>query len=623
MKIPKIKRVATKGILIVAVCFIVYVSIATPIIRNTTFNTLKPFLVDHIDMKLGNSSALMSQFFGYSNTAVRKETLSEDFQKTVFDYNTGADSEDAFKQTIAKQIEPRETTVVASATKKIVSTSYPAIYIEGKGLFCDQKVAKAAAIFIQSPWFRDYKENRSERMVYSPLVTSGEADDSKRYFNYVFSSNSAMNHADHPSPYYVFLFTDFAEIEALCEDTLGLKIKDYSFIGYSGEGGKGNCDVLYQNAPDSALDFLWVQERVFVDRQHYVASFEEKDSIYFSVLISWQSEGLRLVMRATQQDLQKLYNDNMTPLIILFISFFSIFIIIFISILSHIFKRLTILSKKMVVVQNGDYNVKIDDNSEDEIGQLVAAFNGMAHRIKNNINELIEQEKREKRLQYNLMVSSINPHFIYNTLNTATRLAELGRTQEVVEINDALINCMQDNLKMKSLKAYDTVEVEKNTLQQYIKIQNYLCDNSIELEFEVAPQNCKLEIPKFLLQPIIENSIVHGILLNVDANGNLIGGKIKVAIEKHDDRIQITIQDNGIGMTKESIDKYFLTDVDVLFNESTFFEHIGVLNIRTRLSYLYNDDYTFHVESAPGKGTKVLIEIPAKSAGSDAEAIEM
>lgn len=609
MKMLKIKRVTTKSILIIFVCLILYVLIATPIIKSTTFNTLHPFLVDHIKMKLGNSAALMSNFLGYSNTTARRETLNEDFQKAVYDYAAGIDSEDTFHQTITEKIAPLETTVVVSATKDIISTSYIAVYIEGKGIFCDQKVEKTTEKFIESPWFQNYKENRSESRLYSPIVKSRVGDKEEWYFNYVFSNNGAGNQSDKPLIYYVFLFTDFSKIKELFGDTIDLKIEDYALIGSDYES---DYDLLYQNMSNSELDFPWIQEHILVDRQHYVVSFEEEGSVYYSVLISYQAEGLRLVMHSTRQDLQKLYNDNISPILILFISFFLLFTIIIINILSHIFKRLTTLSRKMAVVQNGDYDVKIYDSSEDEIGQLAVVFNGMTERIKDNINGLLEKEKREKMLQYNLMVSAVDPHFIYNTLNTSTRLAELGRTQEVVEINDALINCMKDNLKIKSLNAYDTVEVEKNILQQYIKIQNYLCDNSIELEFEVSPQNLKLEIPKFLLQPIIENSIIHGILLNTDANGNLIGGKIKVIIVNDDDRIQITIQDNGIGMTKESIEKYFLTDVGALFNESTFFEHIGVLNIRTRLSYLYNDDYTFHVESELGKGTKVTIEIPVK-----------
>lgn len=537
MKMPKIKKVTTKSILIVLVSFIIYIFIAIPIIKSTTFSTLQPFLIDHITMKLGNSAALVSHFLGYSNVAGRNGTLNEDFQKAVSDYYMGLESEEEFRQAISESIAPLETTVAASATKEIKSTSYAAVYIEGKGIFCDPKVEKAAEVFYSSPWFQNYKENRSGKRLYSPIVKSG-ADDGEGYFNYVFSGNILRDDSDEEMIYYVSLFTDFAKIRELCEDTIGLNIEDYALIG---SGSKDGYDLIYQNKSDSELNFPWIQEHVLVDRQHYVASFQEESSVYYSVLISYQSEGLRLVMHSTQQDLQKLYNDNITPTLILFVAFFFIFVIIISSILSHIFKRLTTLSKKMAVVQNGNYDVKIDDSSEDEIGQLAVVFNGMTDRIKDNINGLLEKEEREKMLQYNLMVSAVDPHFIYNTLNTSTRLAEMGRTQEVIEINDALINCMKDNLKMKTLKAYDTVEVEKKILEQYIKIQNYLCDNSIELEFEVTPQNSELEIPKFLLQPIVENSILHGILLNVDANGNPIGGKIKITIENNDAQIKITI----------------------------------------------------------------------------------
>ena len=284
-------------------------------------------------------------------------------------------------------------------------------------------------------------------------------------------------------------------------------------------------------------------------------------------------------------------------------------LIIFI-IFKQIFNRLTALSEKMAVVQDGNYNVTIDDSSGDEIGQLASAFNVMTSTINDNINKLVEKEQREKMLQYNLMVSAIDPHFVYNTLNTSTRLAELGRTDEVVIVNDALINCLKDNLKMKNFKAFDSVKNEMNTIEQYITIQNYLCDNTITLKYSISEKNMQLEIPKFLLQPLVENSILHGILMNIDPDGNMIAGMIEIDAEQIEERVKLKVKDNGIGMSEETIEKYFYTDENVILNENSHIEHIGVLNMRTRLSHLYNNNYSLSVQSEPGKGTEIIIDIP-------------
>lgn len=157
------------------------------------------------------------------------------------------------------------------------------------------------------------------------------------------------------------------------------------------------------------------------------------------------------------------------------------------------------------------------------------------------------------------MVSAINPHFIYNTLNTSTHLAEFGRISEVVEVNDALINFLRDNLKLKSSQFYDRLENELDVLRQYIIIQNYLCDNTITLQNHVSEKDLALSIPKFLLQPLVENAILHGIVMNIDEMGNSIPGIIDITVthSKENGRIQISVKDNGIGMSQETIQKYF------------------------------------------------------------------
>jgi sensor histidine kinase YesM len=353
--------------------------------------------------------------------------------------------------------------------------------------------------------------------------------------------------------YYALLFTRFSDIMELWRDVIGADNDDYAFIGL-------DYNVLYQNSQSTDLDFDWIPENLTSNRQHHVVTYNDGGSTLFSVLISYEREGLRFVMSASKDTYLGIFKDINITIQIILLTFILIFIVIVLIIFRGVFSRLTALSDKMAVVQDGNYDVKLDVLKNDEIGRLASTFNAMTDKIQENVNQLVEKEQQEKLLQYNLMVSAIDPHFINNTLNTSTRLAELGRTDDVVNVNDALINLLKNNLKMKSSQVFDTVSNELEALREYIKIQNYLCDNTISLDYDISEDEMALEIPKFLLQPLVENAILHGILLNIDEEGNNIAGKIKISVSKDNGRITIKVTDNGIGMPQETIDRYFSTD---------------------------------------------------------------
>jgi signal transduction histidine kinase len=573
--------------------------VAIPIIQNATFHTFTPYLIENLADKVGDSAAVMSLFLGRSNPEMYQRTFNEDFYASVNGLAEGKISEAEFRSQTASMTEPFETTL-QDYNIDFSCKSYPAIYIEGETAFCDPGIKEAADILIASEWFADYRENNLGRYLYSPIIALPGQTQDEGYFAYVYSAYADM---DSQNAYYALLFTRFSDIMELWRDVIGADNDDYAFIGL-------DYNVLYQNSQSTDLDFDWIPENLTSNRQHHVVTYNDGGFTLFSVLISYEREGLRFVMSASKDTYLGIFKDINITIQIILLTFILIFIVIVLIIFRGVFSRLTALSDKMAVVQDGNYDVKLDDLKNDEIGRLAATFNVMTDKIRENVNQLVEKEQQEKLLQYNLMVSAIDPHFINNTLNTSTRLAELGRTDDVVNVNDALINLLKNNLKMKSSQVFDTVSNELEALREYIKIQNYLCDNTISLDYDISEDEMALEIPKFLLQPLVENAILHGILLNIDEEGNNIAGKIKISVGKDNGRITIKVTDNGIGMPQETIDRYFSTDKSAVFNEKTGGEHIGIINVRTRLAHLYNDDYRFTAESEPGKGAVITIEIP-------------
>lgn len=597
----KTKSLTTKSIMIVVICSVIFMLIASPIIQAITFDIFNPYLIENITMKTSDCAVYMSMFLARANPTMYFLTrYDNDFLVSVNDLANNIISSDEFSKAITENIQPFTTEFAMNDEQDYSAVSYPVIYIEGEGIFCNEAVSEAANNLVSSEWFKDYQTNHNGRYLYAPIIYQEENGEQQGYFSYVYSGFSDN---ENNTRYYAILLTRYTEILPLWDSVLELGIDDYGFLG-------NDNTILYQNIENSQWKLDWIQENLASGRQHYVITHEENGEMYYSALVSYELEQFRFVMRVSKDVFSDLFSSFNWLIQTILLVLVVVFLLIISIILRQIFKRLTALSDKMAVVQHGDYNVKLDDSSEDEIGQLASAFNIMTSKVQDNVNELVEKEKREKMLQYNLMVSSIDPHFIYNTLNTSTRLAELGRADEVVIVNDALINCLKDNLKMKNFQSFDTVANEIDTLEQYITIQNHLCDNTVSLEYSMTDADMQLEIPKFLLQPLVENSILHGILMNIDKDGNMIAGKIKIDVKKADSRIRISIKDNGIGMSQETIEQYFYTDENVILNEKAHYEHIGVLNMRTRLSYLYNDDYSISVKSFPGKGTEIVIEIP-------------
>jgi len=601
-----IKSLLLKNIVYILLCSTLFLLAVTPFVEQTAFHMLQPLLAEYTTLSVNEAATRMSNFLALSNIAMRNRIRISDFQDALFRYIHFDSSEKSFQNDIQTTLEPLKTSFSMDENHAFSSVSYPAVYIEGKGLFCCSSIQSAAESFIQENWFLSYRRNHFSASSYFICSPSKSNKDIERYFCFI---SSRTTNDSSQTKYYYILFTKFSDIEKLLKNVLQLGTKDYAFLGIDRE-------VLYQNLNNSILDFDYVREHMLSDNQHLVISNRDavKNGVMYSVLVSYKQEGLRFIVFVDNHVFNRLFRNYNLMLRIIILALAAVFILLFIVLLKQIFKRLGRLSEKMAVVQQGNYQVVLEDDREDEISQLTHSFNVMTEQIRKNIEQIRTQEEQAKLLQYNLMVSAINPHFIYNTLNTSTHLAEFGRISEVVEVNDALINFLRDNLKLKSSQFYDRLENELDVLRQYIIIQNYLCDNTITLQNHVSEKDLALSIPKFLLQPLVENAILHGIVMNIDEMGNSIPGIIDITVthSKENGRIQISVKDNGIGMSQETIQKYFSNQAIAELSEKKQHEHIGIAIVYNRLAFLYGQDYRFSVDSTPGMGTEIHIEFPLK-----------
>lgn len=268
--------------------------------------------------------------------------------------------------------------------------------------------------------------------------------------------------------------------------------------------------------------------------------------------------------------------------------------------------RIHLLIAKMELVQQGNLDVQLMQKSNDEIGKLFEKFNYMIHKIKTLVAEQYAIGKEIKSSELKALQAQINPHFLYNTLDLINWKAMDTGSVEIAEITQSLAKFYK--LSLNKGKAVVSIEDEIRHVSVYVQIQNMRFDNRINLIVAVDEAIYQYSIIKIVLQPIVENSILHGILENKRA----VGGTIKICGYIELDTIIISVQDDGVGMDQTTLDQVLSGDL------KTKSSGYGLKNINNRLQLTYGEQYGISFESVVGSGTTVKITIPAVPYKEDA-----
>ena len=259
-------------------------------------------------------------------------------------------------------------------------------------------------------------------------------------------------------------------------------------------------------------------------------------------------------------------------------------------------------------VERGDFSVRtIQSDSRNEIGQLGKVFNQMLNSMEDMISQVYLAELREKDARLIALQAQINPHFLFNTLNILKALGRKGATTDVVEVTESLAHLFRYSL-------YDwdrTVELgeELNLIQSYIKIQTYRFRDRFVYEQHVPEELHQARILRLMIQPLVENAVVHGL------EQMRSGGIISITVQANGDNLEIFVSDNGAGMDPQIQNQLNLnlSDVNVDF-ESGQSEHMGIalLNIQKRLQLIYGQAYGLSFMDRPGGGTTILLVLPLR-----------
>lgn len=255
----------------------------------------------------------------------------------------------------------------------------------------------------------------------------------------------------------------------------------------------------------------------------------------------------------------------------------------------------------MKVAQQGILNVQIDnEQSKDEISHIAFGFNKLMQRINELMVETKKAVDKQKEAEIRALEAQINPHFLYNTLDSINWMAIEKEEHQISAMLKGLAQILRYSIKDSNKRV--TVREELQWMDRYIYLQQYRFRSSFRCEIQCSDEALSFPIPKLLLQPIIENAIIHGF------EGRKEGGLLQLTISIAEDQsLVIVVKDNGVGMDEECLNAIHSAP-----------QGVGMQNVRERLEIYYGNQSMFHVESVKGVGTVVVIQLPYRSEREDA-----
>ena len=252
--------------------------------------------------------------------------------------------------------------------------------------------------------------------------------------------------------------------------------------------------------------------------------------------------------------------------------------------------------------ENGNFDSSISFHYRDEIGQLGNGYNEMVKSLAELIDRVYVLQIREQEAELNALQSQINPHFLYNTLDSIYGKTLAKGETEIAEMVWTLSNLFRTSLNKGN--RYVTVDHEFQFLEQYLRLQQLRYGSKITYQIDLAENAKTLFIPKLILQPIVENAIYHGL----EPKGEQ--GSVTVSCFLQADKLHFRMSDNGVGMETQ-----VLTALRDGTNQSTTTGGYALHNVRERLRIIYQNNFTMTITSNKGLGTTVTLILPALQEG--------
>jgi two-component system, sensor histidine kinase YesM len=379
------------------------------------------------------------------------------------------------------------------------------------------------------------------------------------------------------------------------------------------ENMKGNEDMILLDSSNHIISHT-NDSRIGEQFQYSDQLTEENSSNIFRIsrkdyLIAEQKisfTGWKLVSLIPYKQATNKINEIFNKVFIVQVVFFTIFLILMTYFLRTITKPIVRLGNVADLVQQGDLNIRSHIQSKDEIGRLSASFDQMLNRINDMIRDITATQERKRKAELDMLQAQINPHFLFNVLNSIRMKVLVKGDKESANMISSLSKLLR--MTISKDKEIITFKEEVQIVLDFINIMNMRQKEKMTVEISIHEAANKIKIPRFILQPIIENSIIHGL--------NQSAGTIKVNTEMNDNEVIIVIEDNGEGMDEQTLLQlkkklvHSNTLDSSLIKNNKGFSSIGISNVYERMYMTFGQEFKMEIKSELDKGTQVILSIP-------------
>lgn len=449
---------------------------------------------------------------------------------------------------------------------------------------------KKGAKVTQQNWFRMAIEKPNKLFFSSPHVQNLFKGQHKWVVS--LSRNITFYRMDIGTRGVLLVDMNFRAIDDLCK-RVSLGTKGYIYItdAYGNIVYHPQQQLIYMGLKDESTD------RIFERTDgSYIESYNgEKRLITIKTVnrTGWKIIGISYLdeIVTTKREV-----NSFIGWIIIFGIIFVISVSIFIS--ARISQPIKRLERSMKMVEKGHFDINmIDVRGDNEVEQLSKTFNIMVARIRELMSQILVEQEAKRKSELDALQAQINPHFLYNTLDSIVWMAENGKNQGVITMVTALARLFRISISKgrNIISVYEELEHVRN----YLIIQKIRYKNKFRFEIKAQQETLQCKTLKLILQPLVENSIYHGIEYMVEE------GMISISTAIIDGRLLLQVSDNGLGMSPEVLENILANDPKRELGSG-----VGVKNVHERIQLYFGKEYGLEIESKLEEGTNVKIWLP-------------
>ena len=443
-------------------------------------------------------------------------------------------------------------------------------------------------------WYGIFQGNRENQEMFCPSFYLG-SQEKKNYGDMAYICPLSLYYHSNAYKAYLAVYFSDSKLNSILSDNLSLEgsvsyivNERDAIVATSDQSLSGIYRLDYDTIKESFMSSNNFIERNILDTKVYAGFYSISNTDWFMVTIL---PAPPLIHESNHLMLQ----------IALLYAGFLVLALIFANVLAHsITGRLSSVIRQMQTVRHGPPTPMESPQAHDEIGDLIDTYNYMTRKMYELMEKQAKAAEDLRIAEFNSLQAQINPHFLHNTMDMINWMALQGQTEEISHAVQSLSRFYKLTLSRK--KGISTIARELEHVTIYVQLQNMRYHDSIELITDIPDELSEYQIPKLTLQPVVENSILHGILEKESKSGTIV---ITGWMENED--IVLLISDDGVGIPPEILS----TILSGKGNSQSGGTNIAVYNTHRRLQILYGKDYGLIYSSNPGEGTEVEIRFPA------------